>query len=296
MAVSGGLAAAAVVGAVAANQGRDKKKGLTATQTSAPWSAQKPYLTYGFEEAKKQYQNPSEYYPDQTYAGSSDATLAGLQKQEDRAMQGSELFNSARDQNLKTIQGDYLNPDSNPYLQGTIDSANKGLIRNFNTSVIPQLQGAFSGAGRYGSGLQQQAQNDASYNLLDQMGTNAQNISYGNYNDERGRMTQAIAGAPAYAQADYMDAANLLDVGGQREAIDQQGIDEAMNRYNYEQEAPRNSLADYMGLIQGNYGGTSTSTSRNPNYKSSSSALLGGAASGIGLGASLMRPQQGGAR
>lgn len=282
------LAGGALLGGAAGLAGRDKQKNLTSTSVSEPWSEQIPYLKYGFEQAKQQYLTPENYYPNQTYANPSEATLLGLQRQQNRATQGSALFNSARDQNTRTINGDYLNPSSNPYLQGVIDSANQGTIRGFNNSVIPQLQSAFSSAGRYGSGLQNSAQNDAAYTLANQLGMNAQNISYGNYNDERNRQANAVANAPAYAQADYADAANLLDVGQQREAITQQGIDEAINRYNYNQEQPRNNLERYMGLINGNYGGTTTSTERNPNYKSAGSALLGGALGGAGLGASLL--------
>lgn len=282
----------ALLGGAAGLAGRDKKKNLTSTSqtVSEPWQPQQPYLQYGFEQAKSQYQQPRQYYSGQTYASPSEATQLGLQKQQDRATQGSAMLNAGRDQNLATINGNYLNADSNPYLQSAIDNANKGTIRGFNNSVIPQLQSSFAMSGRYGSGAQQGQQGVASQDLLNQLGTNAQNISYGNYADERNRQSEATQNAPAYAQADYNDIASLLDVGQQREAITQQGIDEAMNRFNFSQNAPREDLASYMGLIQGNYGGTSTTTDtqRNPNYKSAGSALLGGGMQGAGMGASLL--------
>lgn len=292
MAISGVIGGGALLGGAAALFGRDKQKNLNSTSASEPWKEQIPYLTYGFEQAKNQYNTPKSYYAGQTYASPSDATLLGLQRQQDRATNGSALFSAGRDQNLKTINGDYLNPASNPYLSGAIDVANQGSIRGFNNSVIPQLQSSFSANGRYGSGLQNQSQIDASNTLLNQLGNNASNISYSNYGDERGRQASAMATAPAYAAADYNDIANLQDVGRSREAITQQGIDEAMNRYNYNQDAPGNALEQYMGLINGNYGGTTTSTQRNPSYKSSVSALLGGGLQGAGIGGSLLGAYQ----
>jgi len=282
LAIGGG----ALLGGAASSMGRDKNKNLTSTQVSDPWSAQQPYLKQTFSEAQNLYGNPNEYYSGQTYASPSEATLLGLNRQEQRATDGSEIFNAGKEQNLATIRGDYLN--SNPYLESAINNANKGTIRSFNNSVIPQLQSTFANSGRYGSSLQNQSQMDASNELLGRIGTNAQNIAYGNYNDERSRQMSAVNNAPAYAQADYNDIANMLDVGQQREAITQQGIDESMNRFNFEQEEPWQRLERYKALIDGNYGGTTTSTSRNPNYKSAISSLLGGALSGGGMGASML--------
>jgi len=278
----------AAVGAGAGLLGRDKNKNLSTTQTSEPWKEQIPYLKQTFSEAQNLYNNSKNqgYFPDQTYAAPSEATLLGLDRQYQRAKDGSDIFNAGKEQNLATIRGDYLN--SNPYLQSAIDNANKGTIRSFNNSVIPQLQSSFANSGRYGSSLQNQSQMDATNELLSRTGTNAQNMAYGNYNDERNRQMSAVASAPAYAQADYQDIANLLDVGQQREAITQQGIDEAMNRYDYSQNQPWANLERYKALIDGNYGGTTTTTGRNPNYKSATSALLGGALSGAGMGASLL--------
>ena len=284
LAVIGG---GALLGGASGFFGRDNEKNLTSTQTSEPWAPQGKQLKYSFKQARNLYDaGPTEYYPNQTYAGPSYETNQGLDRQFERASNGSDIFNAGKAQNLATINGDYLN--ANPYLNSAIDNANKGLVRSFNASVIPGLQSSFASSGRYGSDLQRQAQGDASKDLLSQAGTNASNISYGNYNDERNRQANAVANAPAYAQADYNDIANMLDVGQQREAITQQGIDEDMNRFNFEQEEPWQRLERFKGLIDGNYGGTTTSTARNPNYKSAGSALISGALGGAGMGASLL--------
>jgi len=54
------------------------------------------------------------------------------------------------------------------------------------------------------------------------------------------------------------------DVGEQRRAMSQAGIDADVGRYNYEAMAPYQSLANYMGSISGDYGGQSTMTQPGP--------------------------------
>lgn len=292
-AIGAGLGGAALTGGVLGLMGRDKNKTISSTQTSAPWSAQVPYLKEIFKRAQDYGNTPREYYDFNTYASPDSATLEGLDRQYNRALEGSPLYNEAREQNLATISGDYLSPDSNPALQDTIDAANDSVLRSYRNSVIPGLQSAFSGAGRYGSGMQQIAEQEAANDLTKRLSRNATNIAFNNYNNERNRQVNAISSAPAFAQADYADIGQLLDVGAQREAIDQQGIDEQMNRFDFNQDEPLSRLNNYRGLVSGDYGGTTTSTGRNPNYKSRTSALLGGMMGGLGVGTSLLSPMSG---
>jgi len=54
------------------------------------------------------------------------------------------------------------------------------------------------------------------------------------------------------------------DVGAQRRAMTQASMDRDMARYQYEATAPQQQLANYMKMITGNYGGTTTQTSPGP--------------------------------
>ena len=73
-------------------------------------------------------------------------------------------------------------------------------------------------------------------------------------------MGQYAAMAPGFAQADYLDPAMLLQAGQQREQYAQQPISEAMARHNFETNLPQAKLADYMQMINGNFGGVSNTT------------------------------------
>ena len=89
--------------------------------------------------------------------------------------------------------------------------------------------------------------------------------------------------APQAANQDYFDIAKLSEVGGVKEDLSQQGINEAMQRFQFENMAPYEQLGLYNQLIQGTYGGTTTGTSTAPR-RSLGSGMLGGAAAGAGVG------------
>lgn len=243
-------------------------KGTTTTvQQTDPWSAQQPYLKQAFAEAQRLYKQagPS-YYPGQTVAGFSPETEGALNAQAARAMAGSPQLQAAGQQLQDTLGGQYLNA-GNPYFSGMV-----GRIAN---ELRPRLDSQFATSGRYASSAHQEA---ASRALADA----AASLAYQNYADERGNMQQALSLAPQYAQQDYADIAQLAAVGQTREQLQQAMINDQIARFNYAQQLPYNKLAQYMGLIQGNYGQTSTLTE--PYHRNIGGPLLGGAAAGLELG------------
>jgi hypothetical protein len=84
------------------------------------------------------------------------------------------------------------------------------------------------------------------------------------------------------AAADYSDIARLQQVGAAREAQEQRGIQEAIQRYQYEQTSPMEELARYQNIISGFPMGQ-VSTQVTPLYEPSrGQQFLGGAASLLG--------------
>lgn len=93
------------------------------------------------------------------------------------------LMNLAVPGYAATLRGDYLNPESNPWLKST-----------FNTSadlVNSRINSIFEGGNRYGSGQQASAIGTADTSLANQ-------IYGGNYQAERARQAAAIGGLPAF--------------------------------------------------------------------------------------------------
>lgn len=240
----------------------------TTVQKADPWSGQRPYLANAFDASKYLYDRGAlapAYYPNSTVVGMSGSTQQALELQRQRALSGSALTGSAQDELQKTISGSYLDPTQNTALQGVLDSAlNKAL---------PGVDAAATKAGRYGSGT-----------WADTRAQAAQEAAASVYGDERTRQLQAMMFAPQMAAQDYQDIAALSEVGTAEENYAQQQLNDTVNRYNYNASRDVTNLQNYMNLIQGNYGGSSTSsTSTSGGRANPLGGALGGAAMGGGL-------------
>lgn len=214
------------------------------TTSSAPWEAQQPYLLKGFKAAGNLFDSGGfnqEYFPGQTVAGVTPATTQSWNMATNRATAGSPNLKAAQDYNLGILKGDFtaLNP--------LLSRAQQG------------VNSAYAQAGRYGSGAHDAATTEA----LGKVITDAQG--------------QAASLAPTLAQADYLDPQMLAQVGQQQQQQNQDLINAAIARWNFEQEAPIKGISDYMDLIQGQYGGTSTSSGPKQN------PWLAAAGTGLGL-------------
>lgn len=266
-----------------------KPQTTTQTTTSAPWAAQQPYLKELFSEAQGQYfgDTPS-YFPGPTVAPFSPESLQAQDAIFNRATMGSPVQAAGNQTMLDTIQGKYLDVNTNPYLSGYIDTATRPITQNFTNTVMPSVSSMFSSAGRYGSGAHTDAVGNATDAYLRNLGDVGSSIAYQNYGNERNAMGLAAANAPAYAAADYNDPAQLASLGASKEAQQQALINADIQRHNFEQNLPAAKLAQYGNMVSGNYGGTMSGTSTTPYYQKSGSALqgaAGGALSGAAAGA-----------
>jgi hypothetical protein len=91
--------------------------------------------------------------------------------------------------------------------------------------------------------------------------------------------------APGAQQADYLPAAKLAEVGAAQQDQQQQAINDAMQRYQFNQQAPYQQLGLYNSLVQGNYGAnTNTTATSQFAPRSIGAGMLGGAATGGALG------------
>lgn len=232
----------------------------TSTQNTDPWSGQQPYLLSGFEAAKNNYEagGPA-YYSGSTVAPQSDTTLQAQQLQTQRAINGNPLMNQSQDQLQKTVNGDYLN--SNPYLEANFQAGAEQIGKSYQNAVAG-VDSSMNGGNRIGSGMQAFYQNQNADTLAKNLGNLYTNTYYNNYNTERGNQMNAMSMAPTYANQDYTDLSALSDVGSAQDAYSQNLTNADIDRWNYNVNLPNNNLANYMNLIQGNYGGTSTSTQK----------------------------------
>ncbi len=238
----------------------------TTIQKADPWDKQQPYLETGFSRAESDVLNtPPEYYPGNTVIPFSWQTEQALERTQNRAIQGSPINDQAKNELVNTLGGNYL------YGGEGFNAALGAAERR----ILPKIQSQFELSGRSGSGLAQEAQSRAIADAFAEQ-----------YQQERANQMRSLFFAPQIAEQDYNDYARLAAVGAQQESLEQEYLADEIARHDFEQMIPTRNLFDYMNLIQGNYGGTTTSTGQQSGqtfYRGG-----GGGIGGLGLGLSLL--------
>lgn len=206
-------------------------KTVQTTSDQSPWKPQQNFLIRGFDEASRLYDQPGpNYYPNSTVAAPGATTQQGWDM-------GRAMANTNAGLLGQTARGDFLS-GGNPYLTG--------LMGQVGNAIRPQVDSAFAGVGRTGSGAHANAFTSA---LADQ----ATKLAYQNYGDERQRMLSA--------QTDYSAPTALMGIGQAQQAADQAQLSDQVARYDYGQNLPYNKLAQYMGIVgDRSYGGTQVSS------------------------------------
>lgn len=230
------------------------------TTTTSIDPAIKPYVTYGLEEGKRLYesQTPS-FFPGQTYVSPSAQTQEALRMAQERAMAGSPLTGAAQAETLATIQGRGVNP----FLAGALGQTNRLAGEEF-TRNIQNLQSQAASAGRYGSSAMGQQAGQAQDIFARALAEQGGQLAYNSAEAERARQMAAVGAAPQMAQADYADIQRLLSVGGAREAQSAAELQDAMNRYNFEQNLPQAKLSQFANLFSSVPQGSTTVQTATP--------------------------------
>jgi hypothetical protein len=232
----------------------------SSTTTTSIDPAIKPYVTYGLEEAKRLYESGTPtFFPGQTYVSPSEQTQQALKMAQERAMAGSPLTGAAQAETLATIQGRGVNP----FLAGALEQTNRlsgeDYLRN-----IQKLQSGASSMGRYGSAAQGQLTGQAQDVYARALAEQGGQLAYQSAEAERARQMAAVGAAPQMAQADYADIQRLLSVGGAREAQSAAELQDAMNRFNFQQNLPQMKLSQFANLFSSVPQGTETVQTATP--------------------------------
>ena len=230
------------------------------TTTTSIDPAIKPYVTYGLEEGKRLYESgtPS-FFPGQTYVSPSQATQSALNMAQERAMAGSPLVRSAQQEQLATIQGRGVNP----FLEGALAGVNRQAREQF-TEGVQGLQSKASSMGRYGSAAQAEQEARAQDVFARALAEQGGQLAYGSAEAERARQMQAAQAAPAMAATDYADIQKLLTAGQAQEQYKSAELQDAINRFNFEQNLPQMKLNQFANLFSSVPQGGKTVTQATP--------------------------------
>jgi len=239
---------------------------VTTTTAAEPSEFVRPYLSEAFDQAQNLFQSSvPNFYPNQTYTDFAPETETALQLATARAL-SNPLLSSSQSEINKILGGDYLDPTSNPY--------STALYNQIAGDVTSGVQSQFSKAGRLGSAANQGV-------LAEELGKVASQVYGDQYNRERDRMFQATQLAPQLAAADYQDIQALGGVGQTREAMEMAKIQDAMSRFDFEQQKPYYKLREYLASIGSPYAQTTTATK--PVFRNTGAGLLGGALQGMDI-------------
>jgi hypothetical protein len=228
----------------------------TDPQTSTSQTQLPPWLqSLGPDFAKRASEVANMPYPGQ--AGFNADQNAAFQQYRDQA--SSPLLGAASNQLQSTLNGDFLKPESNPYLKGMIDQATQRAGGAVNS--------AFNKGGAWGGSANQEL-------LGRTIGETTNNLNYTNYNAERGRQMTAAGLAPGVNSAQQMNTTNLLGAGNQQQQFAQQGLNGPM-------DWGMKQLQAYGAPFGFNQGNTTTQTQPGPSaFQNIMGGLLtGGAAS-----------------
>ena len=225
-------------------------------------------------------QQPFNPYPFETVAPFTQDQNAAMDMVRQRSMAGSPVVNAAQQQTLNTINGDYLNPSTNPYLQQTFDQAAGRVTDAFSRGTAAQTDARFARAGAFGGSAWNEMQGANQQALGDSLAGMAANIFGNNYAQERNRQQQASQFAPNLAAQDYRDAEALLNVGGMQQGLGQQYLSDDLSRFNQAQQWPYQQFQTFGQLFNPALGSSTTQTQ--PGV-SPVSGLLGGALGGLGI-------------
>lgn len=197
------------------------------------------------------------------------------------------------------LSGATLDPNSAPGFQS--------LVNRTMASVLPATDAAFIKSGRSDSGLASAARASALSDSIGNLGLNyylgqqqlqdsaakqaAANQSTGlnatlagaglassNLLGQQGNQIKAAGIAPLIDQAQQQNLTTGLGAAGLSQQDQQNQINEAIQRFNFNQMQPWNTAGLYQGLVQGNYGSQGTTTT--PYYQSPVANALG---AGMGL-------------
>jgi hypothetical protein len=186
-------------------------------------------------------------------------------------MQGSPLLREAQNQTMQTARGDFLRPESNPFLRGNVNTA----LGDVQTRINSQ----FNRPGAFGGSAHQEL-------MTRNLGDVAGQLYGQNYANERTNQMRANLFAPQLAETDYRDAQALLGVGDVRRENFQDILNLDYENFLAAQQWPyqqANFAGDVLARAMGG-GGTTTQTAPNPYRSNRTAGALGGAASGASLG------------
>jgi hypothetical protein len=261
----------------------------TQQSSSGPPEFLQPFLQSAVGKLNNYYDvnpNPPAYYSGETVAPLSSTTQGAIQAATSWAGSNPMIPGATASLN-KFTSGAYVDPTTNPDFQKALSASHQPYIDQFNNQILPGVQSGFEGAGRYGSGGNQNATQQALTGLNTTINNADAQAGAQYYQNALNQQLQANSLIPGVNQAQLSNI-NAQSAAGTMIDQNRQAQDAANQAaYNYNANAYPNYIAQYMGILNGGYPGAQTnSTGTATSYQPSNQlgGIMSGAMGGIGLG------------
>lgn len=185
---------------------------------------------------------------------------AGMDSIRGAAGEGGRLADIGTGQLQQTMAGQYLTPESNPYLEQTYNAAARGVTDQYRQAVAPGLMAQAQQAGVAGGSAAGEQDAYQRFQLGQNLSDLAAQIYGGNYQQERGRQIGAVAQIGDQQRAMQMPGQALLSTGTLQQGQEQSALDLAQQNASLAEEYPY-KLLSYLGNVLGASTGSGGSVS-----------------------------------
>lgn len=225
-----------------------------------------------------------QYYPGTTYAPETSAQAASIAGQEQLGLAPNQVGNAATGASSNILSNGFLT--SNPGNAAYEDILNGGAnVKSAIANATPGLLDTFTQGNRLGSPSAAYGVGQGIGNAVAGLELQAGQGLSQNYGQAAGQQNTATLLAPQTEMLGFNPLEQAYSAGATQQGLNQNVINDAIARYNYNQTLPFNLYDWYAGAVNGgNYGGTSTLTSP---YFTQNSGGAGGALGGAMTGASV---------
>lgn len=280
--------------------GGDKKQTSTQTTNSSttPPSYALPYAQQGLHWANELANQPYTPFQGEQVAPLNGYQIPALQDIYNYGMADNQTVNSATNQLNDTLNGKYLDPNSNPYLAQYVQQAQGDVSRNYLNSTVPQYSAASSRAGAFGGSADTLMRTEGMRNLGDTLSKTATSMYAPAYESERNRQMQGVSQAPQTVQMPLTLKTAALGVGDiyqkQQQAVDTANYQNYQNAQQWPYMAAQAGADMFKTYGWGNQtnSNSTNSTTQSGGEASPFSQIMGGA---LGLGGMALAPFTGGA-
>lgn len=185
--------------------------------------------------------------------------------------------------------------NQNGALDTAIKAAQRPLVDQYQSQIMPTIRSSSADAGAYGSSRQGVAEGIAARSLMNQLGDVSATMSNAAFDTSMDTFSKALALAPQSMQAGQIPAM-MMDASGRTFQDQQQmGLDEAVQKHYANMLLPLQIGQNIAGMAFG-MPGSNVSTATGPGAQQPSALMrgLGGASTGASIG-NMIVPGAGGA-